>query len=515
MPARAQIQTAAPRIDPRAAARVRARAIHGWARGYFASDTTRTVQSALGLIWLLDGLLQFQSYMYGRGFVQMLIGMESGEPSWVAYSVNWGATALQADQTLFNTLCGITQVAIGVGLLYRRTVKPALAVSFVWALVVWWLAEAFGNLLMNTANPLTGAPGAVLLYAIIGAIVWPNGRPGGLFGVLGARLAWAALWILMAAIWLLSANSSPNATHDAISAAPSGASWLSHLQTSVADATKGHGMAIALVLAIASVTVGVAVAVNWQPKPFLGIAIGLNAAYWVIPQGLGGVLAGNATDPNAGPLFILLAVALYALIPNPSVLSVGVAKLRAHPAAARPWRTSQDADDHALVSSPDGRSSGSRVALALLGATALAALVPGIISLTSREASQSAQSSVSSGPQRTAGPANVGPGPVATVLRIPPYQIGVRLTPNQATASGTISLRLFRAGRPISSARVRLTFSMAGMGGVTGLLSLAGPGRYADTGPVLGMSGAWQLRVEITPAHHKAFGFSVVDQIGA
>ena len=33
------------------------------------------------------------------------------------------------------------------------------------------------------ANPLTGAPGAVLLYALIGAMVWPNGRPGGLFGV--------------------------------------------------------------------------------------------------------------------------------------------------------------------------------------------------------------------------------------------------------------------------------------------------------------------------------------------
>ena len=484
-------------------------------RRYFASDTTRTVQSALGLIWLLDGLLQFQSYMYGRGFVQMLIGMESGEPSWVAHSVNWAATALQAHQTLFNTLCGLAQVVIGVGLLYRRTVKPAIAVSFVWALVVWWLAEAFGNLLMNTASPLTGAPGAVILYAIIGAIVWPNGRPGGLLGVLGARAAWAALWVLMGAIWLLAANSSANATHDAIMAAPSGASWLSSLQTSVADATKGHGTVIAIIIAIVSVAIGMAGAINWQPKTFLWIAIGLNAAYWVIPQGLGGILIGNATDPNAGPLFILFAVALYALVPNPSVLSVGVGKSRAHTAAAPPWRSSIDARDRGPAPSANARDPKARLALTVLGAAALAALVPEIISLTARASSQSAQSSVQALPQRTTRPAHVGPGPVATVLQVAPYRIGLRLTPNRATASGTISLQLLRGNRPERGARVRATFSMPGMGGGTGLLQSAGPGRYGAVGPVLGMIGTWQLRFEVTPVHGKAFGFGVVDQIGA
>ena len=73
-----------------------------------------------------------------------------------------------------------------MGLLYRPTVKLALAVSFAWVLVVWWFGEGFGMLFMNMANPLTGAPGAVLLYAIVGLLVWPNGRPGGLLGVRGA-----------------------------------------------------------------------------------------------------------------------------------------------------------------------------------------------------------------------------------------------------------------------------------------------------------------------------------------
>jgi hypothetical protein len=64
-----------------------------------------------------------------------------------------------------------------------------LALSFAWALIVWWFGEAFGMLFMTMASPLTGAPGAVLLYGIIDLLVWPNGRPGGLLGVRGARIA--------------------------------------------------------------------------------------------------------------------------------------------------------------------------------------------------------------------------------------------------------------------------------------------------------------------------------------
>ena len=81
-------------------------------------------------------------------------------------------------------------VAIGVGLLYRPLVKPALFASFGWVLVVWWFGEAFGMLFMDMAQPLTGAPGGVLMYALIGLVAWPSGHPGGLLATL--RLARAA-----------------------------------------------------------------------------------------------------------------------------------------------------------------------------------------------------------------------------------------------------------------------------------------------------------------------------------
>jgi hypothetical protein len=281
----------------------------------FFSDSRRSIQTVLGLIWLLVGGLQFQSFMYGKGFIKMLSGMTAGQPGWLASSVNWGATTMQSHQAVFNTLAALIQVGIGFGILYKRTTKLAILVSFAWALCVWWFGEAFGMLFMNMAMPLTGAPGAVLLYALIGAIVWPNDRPAGLLGVRGARIAWAALWLLMAWLWLLAPSSSANAIHNAINAAPSGMSWLSTVQNGFASITKGNGLVFAIVLSALSAAIAIAVAVNWRAKQFLTLAAVLSLIFWVVGQGFGGIFAGGATDPNAGLLFIVLSYTLYTLVP--------------------------------------------------------------------------------------------------------------------------------------------------------------------------------------------------------
>lgn len=304
------------------------------ARDYFLSDSRRAIQTVLGLVWLLDGALQFQSFMYSHGFIDMLTQMMPGQPSWLGSSMRWASNIAAGNLDLYNTLFALTQVLIGLGLLYRRTVKPALAVSFVWALIVWWFGEAFGMLFMNMANPLTGAPGAVLLYGIVGLVVWPSDRPGGLLGVRGARTAWAVLWVLMGGLWLLGVNSTANATTTLINAAPSGMSWLTTVQDWAANAAHGNGLVIAVVLAFASFAIGIAVARNWHARAFLIAAIVLNLAYWVLGQGFGGIFNGGATDPNAGPLFVLLAWALYGLLPIDDRVPEAhriAAQARAHP----------------------------------------------------------------------------------------------------------------------------------------------------------------------------------------
>ncbi|MGH2862763.1 MAG: hypothetical protein ACRDLT_14845, partial [Solirubrobacteraceae bacterium] len=270
-----------------------------------------TAQTVLGLIWLLDAGLQFQSFMYSKGFIAMLTQMSLGQPHWLAASVKWGAHLAAGNLSGYNTLFALIQATIGFGLLYRPTVRLALVGAFAWSLIVWWFGESFGMLFMNMGQPLTGAPGAVIIYALVGLVIWP-GRPGGLLGVRGARIMWASLWLLCAYLWLLQSSAAANATRDMINAAPSGMSWLSSLQDGFANAAQGNGLIIALCLSALSAAIAIGIGFNRRAGPLLKVAIALQLLYWVVGQGVGGIFQGDATDPNAAPLFILLA---YTMMP--------------------------------------------------------------------------------------------------------------------------------------------------------------------------------------------------------
>ena len=66
---------------------------------------------------------------------------------------------------------------------------------------------------------------------------------------------------------------------------------------------------IAIVLAILSLAIAVGVWTRLRSEALLLGAL-LSIAYWALGQSLGGLTTGKATDPNAGPLFVLLALAL-------------------------------------------------------------------------------------------------------------------------------------------------------------------------------------------------------------
>jgi hypothetical protein len=294
--------------------------------------TARGIQIALGVIWLVDGLLQFQSYMYTHGFVSdVLQSTAAGQPSWIGDPINTVAAFYGRDLSLWNTAAAEIQTLIGLGLIVsRRTVRPALAVSFAWSLVVWWLGEGFGLLTSNTEpSALMGAPGAVIIYALIGLAVWPrrssSSDPGSLDAAINSRVAsyaWSVLWLMSGLLWLLNVNRSRNAIHDMIAGMASGSPhWLASLQNSVASATAGHGEPIAIALAAISLIVAAGV---WLPALRLAVlaaGVVVSLVYWVIGQSLGGPFwAGQATDVNAAPLFVLLA---FVLIPSAGSTGAG------------------------------------------------------------------------------------------------------------------------------------------------------------------------------------------------
>ena len=54
-------------------------------------DARRLLQLALAAIWLLDGVLQYQGFMFTKGFNQMLAGTASGNPAVIAKPITWDA----------------------------------------------------------------------------------------------------------------------------------------------------------------------------------------------------------------------------------------------------------------------------------------------------------------------------------------------------------------------------------------------------------------------------------------
>ena len=55
--------------------------------------------------------------------------------------------------------------------------QASLVVSVVWALIAWYGSEGMGMLPTGGASVLVGAPGAFLLYALLGLAAYPGVPP--------------------------------------------------------------------------------------------------------------------------------------------------------------------------------------------------------------------------------------------------------------------------------------------------------------------------------------------------
>ena len=283
-----------------------------------APDARRALQLVLAAIWLLDGVLQYQSFMFTKAFGQMLGATAGGNPGVIARPIAWNASLVQHHAVPLNTIFATTQLLLGLGIAFRPTVRAALAASIAWAAAVWWFGEGFGGVLNGTASPLGGAPGAVILYALLAVLLWPADRAGPFVaarsvGARTARVLWLVLWLSLAYFALTPANRAPGALSSAISDMETGEpGWLAAADRAAASLVAGHGLAASIVLAAVFTMIAVGV---YLPRPAavacLVLAIVVAAVIWVFGQALGGILTGVGTDPNSGPLLALLALAYW------------------------------------------------------------------------------------------------------------------------------------------------------------------------------------------------------------
>jgi len=275
------------------------------------SITRRHLQISVAALWLLDGALQCQPFMFSRDFARRILAPAgNGQPNALAQPTHAIIALVSAHPALANGAFALIQVALGVGILTRRFTRVALAASIAWALSVWIVGEGLGGLTMGSTL-LTGAPGAALLYAVVAVLGWPNrnrqgdDRPSWL-----ALPAWCTLWLSGVGLQLVAGNnSSTSFTTMLRSAQASSPGWIAGIDRHLLR-LRMPSWTVAGVIALYLLVAMWALVPGWTRQLSIGIGVIISLTGWLLFQGLGDLTSGQSTDPNTGPLVFLLAVAV-------------------------------------------------------------------------------------------------------------------------------------------------------------------------------------------------------------
>lgn len=293
--------------------------------------TRRHLQIVLGILWIADGALQLQPFMFTTGFAARVIAPNAqGQPAFVADAVRWSSGLILSHHVLADAGFAAVQLLIGVALLLRPLSRAALAGSICWGLGVWYFGEGLGGLASGHTSLLAGAPGAALVLVVLSAAAWPEAVAGAPPGLRLRRLAggegsdvaprpwivvaWAVVWIGGALLRALPAEASTGSLRQTVTAATQGSpGWLAPAQHAMAGWIGASGGALVPAIVVLQVAVGAMALMRGQPRALaavMGIAAAL--AQWVFGQGMGQITSGQATDPNAGLLLVVMAVVVLA-----------------------------------------------------------------------------------------------------------------------------------------------------------------------------------------------------------
>jgi len=326
-------------------------AARGGARGGIREARgRRLLRVGFGLLWIIDGILQAQPKMAGGLAAQVIEPTAAASPGWVQHVANWGGTIWSFHPIQSGAATVWIQVGLGAWLLvaaHGPWSRLAGLASVAWGLVVWVFGESFGGIFAPGLSWLTGAPGAVLIYVVAGALIalpqdaWRSPRLGRLL-LGGIGVFFLGMAVLQAwpgrGYWKGVSNGQPGTLAGMVQQM-SGTSQprvLSALLARFGSFVASNGLAVNLVVVIALAAMG-AIFITGRARLVryaLWFGLVFCLADWVLVQDLG-FLGGLGTDPNSMIPWILLSWAGYfALTPAPEPVPAVAATASARSVAA-------------------------------------------------------------------------------------------------------------------------------------------------------------------------------------
>ena len=309
----------------------------------------RLLRIGFGILWVFDGILQAQPKMAAGMPSQVIEPIAANSPAWVQHLVNAAGTIWSYHPVQAGASAVWIQAGIGLWLIVAERgwwSRAAGLASVGWGLVVWVFGESFGGIFAPGLTWLFGAPGAVLLYAVAGALIalperaWRTPRTGRLI-LAGTGIFFIGMAVLQAwpgrGFWQGTAGSQPGTLTGMVQSMSqtSQPHALSALVSSFASFTAAHGFAVNLFIVIALAVLGAAF-LTGRPRLARAAVIAatvLCLADWVLIEDLG-FLGGLGTDPNSMiPMILVFTAGYLALTP-----AGAAAEQAAAAPAGVPWR---------------------------------------------------------------------------------------------------------------------------------------------------------------------------------
>ncbi|MGH7643927.1 MAG: SCO family protein [Candidatus Dormibacteria bacterium] len=274
------------------------------------------LRRTIGIIWIIDGLLQAQPAMPG-GFAKNVVApLAAGEPHLLSNLLNWEVYFWQAHPLDLAVATVLVQVGIGAAILAggdSKLGRVGLWASIGWGLFVWVGGEALGGILVPGATELMGAPGAVLVYVAAAGLllapirIWEDGRVyrgvrlgvGAvlLFGALLQALPWEGFWT----------GSGLSAMFLAMASLPQ-PGFLSGPVLAAGHFAQSNPILLNSVFVSAMAVLGAGLVLGRSPKRWTIAALVWLAISWWIGQDFGALGSKTATDPNLSPLLAVMLI---------------------------------------------------------------------------------------------------------------------------------------------------------------------------------------------------------------
>jgi len=311
------------------------------------------LQVALGLLWVLDGLLQLQPSQFGAQFTVSLEENAMAQPELLRRVIFATTHLIGPHIALYNAGFATVQLLLGTLILLPSTRRIGLLISLPWALGVWVIGEGLGSVLTGFGILVTGAPGAALLYGVAALVLLPPPRRSSTLltspsddqevgrrraeklqmgesrraprvevaaaaseSALGERFALGCWVAIFAGAAVLEAIPGPSFSFklqaNFVEQAIGESRLFVVLDHATAHLLGGRGLAVSLVLIALELAIALGGLTTGRPRRLLVFGgITACALFWVVGENLGGILSGQGNDPGQFPVLLLLGLAIW------------------------------------------------------------------------------------------------------------------------------------------------------------------------------------------------------------